>query len=205
MLRAAKTATFLFPPILFLASCANQGERIPRLTDKVSFDPYIAESVVEGRRTLRGSISFDPAHEHSFNLQTKGFSSESINVELAGKTKDLPALDPTKTYNVELLTRIYKKPDYIFDSLHRISLDGRVIHDESVCGVHGRPMTREIWNGVSSENYPKSFLSLQEKKFPNDGTAYLACGSGISHPKWKCPDCHAAYLRAEKRFGIPKY
>lgn len=205
MLRAAKTVPILLPLLLFLASCANQGERTPRLTDKVSFVPYIAESVTEGRRTVRGRISFDPSHEHSFNLRTMGFRSETLSVGLSGKTKDLPPLDLSKTYKAELLTRIYKKPDRIFDDLLRISLNGRVIHDESVCVIHKSPMKREIENGVSREDYPESFLSLQKTEFANDGNAYLRCGSGISHPRWKCPECHAAYVRAEKRFGIPKY
>lgn len=205
MLRVAKTATFLFPPILFVASCANQGERIPRLIDKVSLDPYIAESLTEGRRTVWGRISFEPEHLHSFKLDTKGFRSEHLSVGLAGMTKDLPSLDPSKTYKIELLTRIYKKPDHVFDDLLRISLNGRVIQDESVCAVHQSPMRHGMWNSVSREDYPEPFLSLQEKQFPNDGNTYERCGSGIRHPKWKCPDCHAAYLRAEKRFNIPKY
>ncbi|RYD20919.1 MAG: hypothetical protein EOP88_13220 [Verrucomicrobiaceae bacterium] len=205
MLRTVKTATLLLPFLLLVTSCANQAERIPRLTDKVSFEPYLAESVTEGRRTVRGQISLDTPHEHFFDLETKALMSETLSVGLSGKKKDLPPLDPAKSYKVELLTRIYAKPDHVFDDLLRISLNGRVIHDESVCAVHQSPMEHGMWNSVSREDYPGPFLSLQEKQFPNDGNTYERCGSGIRHPKWKCPDCHAAYLRAEKRFNIPKY
>ncbi|RYD17104.1 MAG: hypothetical protein EOP88_28335, partial [Verrucomicrobiaceae bacterium] len=68
----------------------------------MSFDPYIAESVTEGRGTLRGRISLDTPHEHFFDLETKGLRSETLSVGLSGKKKDLPPLDPSKTYKVEL-------------------------------------------------------------------------------------------------------
>ena len=104
------------------------------------------------------------------------------------------------------MTRIYKDPDYVFNDILRVSDRGQVLIDSSVCNLHHLPMKRQIEDGHSAEAYPNNIYSIRSRKFPNDGNIYLACGSGIRHPMWRCMECYKQYLLWTKSNGIdPTY
>lgn len=116
--------------------------------------------------------------------------------------KKSSAIDPSQQYDIEVLTRIYKEPDYVFHDILRVTKDNQRVIDASICNLHKIPMQRQIEYGRSAEDYPNWFFPHQEKYFPHDGNAYLCCGSGISHPTWKCAECRRAYDAWAKKHGI---
>jgi hypothetical protein len=111
-------------------------------------------------------------------------------------------IDPSQQYDIELLTRIYKTPDYVFHDILRVTNDNQLIIDASICHIHKIPMQRQIEYGKSAEDYPNWFFAHQEKYFPHDGNEYLLCGSGIRHPTWKCAECSRSYDAWAKKHGI---
>lgn len=121
-------------------------------------------------------------------------------------TKMGSRFDPSREYDVELLTRVYTPtfpggPGGVFNDILRVSVDNQTVIDASICQVHQVPMERVVMQPCSSEEYPPSFFPLQRKKFPNDGNEYLSCGSGISDQGWKCPQCRLLYVDCITRNG----
>ena len=213
-----KNRTLSFTPWLtalatsLMVSCASvPGKDRPRLREVVSYDHSMADSMVEGKRSTTGTmwIQRSPS-ERVFDIKR-----DIVSLQVAGPwgqrlsvawPEGLPSdveLDPQKKYRVDLLTRIYKGPDYVANDLLRISdRKGRVIVDASICNIHKQPMQRQLEQGKSAEAYSRSFMLKQEKEFPNDGNVYLACGSGIHHMTWRCPECEKGYHRYTRQHGI---
>ncbi len=186
----------------FLASCSIMPNTYsPWLRDKIKYAKW---SMVEGHRTVKGKVELKPAPR----TISKILVSERFGGQVEAYLPDncpigsFPTLDPTKTYEVELLTRIYRDPDYVFNDVLNISHRGVVIYDASICLVHNLPMERLIEHGMSSCDAPSGFFPAQQKTFPNDGNAYLACGSGLRHPTWKCPACARAFNEWHLKRGI---
>lgn len=197
MNRVIRTILLPFTLTVLLPACAVWGPRVPERTEILN----LSTTTSEGRRVVSGHLSF-PSYEHSLKIRTSGFMPETISAGFSGKKKDFGQVDPSTSYQVVLLTTVETAPFYLSNSVVRVSRDGRVIYDESLCQLHHRPMKRQIEEGVSAGDYPNSFHSLQERKFPNSGVVYLSCDSGINHPNWRCPTCHDDYRRAAKQYGI---
>ena len=188
-----------------LMSCAPwQDEKRPRLRDETSYPGSGSGRLVEGKRVVSGRLSV---------RESSGGRLTYVNIAQGGGRpieaqwpEGVPVgsvTDPGASYQVELLTRIYRDPDYVFDDVLRVSDDrGRVIVDASVCRVHGLAMKRQVEEGVSAEDYPESFDRRRTREFPNDGKVYLACGSGIRHMTWRCPECDRRYHARAKRLGV---
>ena len=187
-----------------LASCAmGPGEKEPRLKEKKDYPGARAGKLSEGKRSVTGRLSVkeDPGTGFTSLMITRG-DGPSIEAMLP-EGMVVSRVDPQAVYQVDLFTRIYRDPDYVCDDVRRVSdARGRVIMDSSVCHLHGVSMQRQVEKGVSAEDYPDSFSRRRRKEFPNDGRAYLACGSGISHMTWHCQECDKRYRTWAKRIGI---
>lgn len=197
--------------LLMVACASTPGKDRPRLRETVSYDHSMADSMVEGKRSMKGTMwiqrypsdrVFDIKRD-IVSLQVAGPRGQRLSVAWPEELPSDVTVDPQKKYQVDLLTRIYKGPDYVFNDLLRISDgQGRVIVDASICNIHKLPMQRQLENGKSAEAYSRSFMLKREKEFPNDGNVYLACGSGIHHTIWCCPACEKGYHRYTSRHGI---
>lgn len=185
-------------PVL-VASCA---ENLPRLEHKVRYQVSMAGSLVEGTRTAVGQVTVIPSQEKFPGIKVVESGGSQQDASLSGWHGPLPKLDPSKIYQVELLTQIYRDPDYVFSDVLRISEGNHVVFDASICPKHKISMERLLERGVSACAYPRSFFRLQEGHFPYDGNAYLLCGSGLRHPTWKCPECEKAYYRWCKEHAV---
>jgi len=190
--------------VFLLAACTMEWEDKPRIHNAVSYKGLInARSLTEGQRTIKGRLSLP--------TPTKGRYRKVTIVATTGRPLEaywpdwddsIELLDLSTTYNIDLLTTIYTDPDYVFNEVLKVSANGRVLIDASVCHVHRFPMQRQIEHVTSMCAYPPSFLANQVNRFPNDGNAYLACDAGIRHPKWRCPECNRMYHLWTKRYGV---
>jgi hypothetical protein len=184
-----------------LASCSVIfSNDKPILRDKVSLE----KGMIEGHRMVRGKVEVlsDPRSipkllvSERFGGQVQAYLPDNRPIS------DFPMLDPTVKYEVELLTRIYRNPDYVFNDVLRVSRNGTVIYDTSTCFIHHLPMERLLERGQSSCDSPRGFDTAREREFPNDGNTYLACGSGLHRPTWKCPACEKAYYAWCRNHGV---
>lgn len=196
--RALLCTWFLLP----LASCGTGGMDPPRTRQNIRYSGTLADSMTEGRRTLEGRVLIQPpatgGHVEALVVTASG---ERTAAKWPDRATSSP-VDPSQVYRVELLTRVYRNPDYVFNDVLRISAGDQVLIDASVCDLHQLPMQRRIEDGKSMESYPESFFPLRQKTFPHDGNAYLACGSGIRHPTWKCPECSRRYHAWTRQHGV---
>ena len=189
--------------LLFLAGCSAGGLAKPRIRNAVSYSGTMSGAMSEGIRTVMGRLEVQaPTSGGYITAIVTTPSGEKLEAKWPEWCKSPTFLDVSKTYEIELMTRIYKDPDYIFNDIRRVSDEGRLLMDTSVCHVHNLPMQRQIEDGKSACEYPEQFFSIQKKRFPNDGNSYLLCGSGIRHPMWKCPECSKQYHGWTKRNGV---
>jgi len=196
---------------LWLTSCAAFDRMDhPRLREKVKYEGTISGGMVEGKRSIQATVTLKRQSTRSpggvwqdpVKLEIESVGGERLEEPWPGSLPSKVSFEPNKQYRVELLTRIYRNPDYIFNDLLRISDGDNVIADTSSCSLHKQPMQRQVENQKSIGAYPDSFTLTRKKRFPTDGNVYLGCGSGIRHPLWKCPECEKEYHRWTKRHGI---
>ena len=114
-------------------------------------------------------------------------------------------IDPSQEYKIEILTSIYTEPNVVENEILRVMKNDYVVIDASICRIHKVPMKRQIEDSYSVEAYPKAFFRQQKEEFPNDGNVYLGCGSGVSFPTWKCPECGRRYEAWIKKHGIKEW
>jgi hypothetical protein len=123
-------------------------------------------------------------------------------------------LDPHKQYHFSMRTHhrrmrdSYGVREYKSNYVEKIaSRDGATIFDASHCAIHDQKMRWEWEETGSTEDYVNTkFFRMQEKTFPHDGYAYLACGSGYSKQKrWLCEKCRKESDLAVSRLGIRRY
>jgi hypothetical protein len=123
-------------------------------------------------------------------------------------------LDPHKRYHFTIRTHYRRMRDsygvreYKSNYVEKIvSLDGATIFDASQCAIHDQMMRWDWEETGSMEDYANSpFFSIQARKFPHDGYAYLACGSGYYRQKrWACAKCSKERDLAVNRLGIRRY
>lgn len=187
--------------LLALVSCATSDKAAkPRLAQVVKYEGTRSGSLVEGRRTVTGKVTVDRSDKNCPKLHVLASDGRSMSGALPARA--VLQVEAEQVYDVELLTRVYTAPDYVFDDVLRVKLNERVLYDASVCSLHHVAMLRVLEDETDACLYPDSFFPLQEKRFPNDGNAYLACGSGIRHPTWKCPKCDRLYQVWCRRYGI---
>jgi hypothetical protein len=209
-------AGFLFAlHMLPLASCALKGAGMPRLRHPISYSGTGAGSMIEGQRSVTGRILLPPPTEYEepspivvtssgakieagwperdqaahLNKPSRGQSLVSLARRKVMWAQAVSKIDPSQEYRIELLTGIYTNPSEVNNDILRVTKGDQVVIDSSICQVHKLPMRRQIEDSCSSEDYSTSFFLQRKKEFPNDGTAYLGCGSGLSFPTWKCPEC----------------
>lgn len=177
------------------SSCVwSGGMKKPKLDHAVSHSGARADSLTEGQRTVIGRVAFKQSSTGWVTVEVRTQKGEFLSANWPyERPKGWQKINTNQVYRIDLLTQIYTKPDYVFNDLLRISTSDRVIVDTSVCHLHQVPMQRQLEDGDDAGRYPKSFFAVQKKHFPNDGNAYLACGSGISHLTWCCPSCHSLY------------
>ena len=190
-----------------LVACSTGGLEKPRLLNPVTYSGTMARSMSEGSRSVKGRLEVRSTTSGGFITAIITTSSgKQLEAEWPEWSRSPPFIDPSKTYEIELMTRIYKDPDYVFNDILRVSDSGQVLIDSSVCHVHHLTMKRQIEDGHSAEAYPNNIYSIRSRKFPNDGNIYLACGSGIRHPMWRCMECYKQYQLWTKSNGIdPTY
>ena len=109
-------------------------------------------------------------------------------------------LDPTKRYRVECLESRQKRSspneDLVTGILYRVFDGDTLKYDASVCSLHGRRMSRVKLEPDDLASQPAGFYKAQ-KRFPNDGFVYPACGSGFYEDMgWRCLGC----VRDSKRW-----
>ncbi|RYD20918.1 MAG: hypothetical protein EOP88_13215 [Verrucomicrobiaceae bacterium] len=181
-----------------LSACAAPSPKVPERTEVLN----LSTTISEGRRAVSGRLSFPPHSGQILLIETGDPGEGTVSAGFYGTRKELGKIDPSAPYRVELLTTVSTSPFSTMDSVLKISRDGRTLHDATLCPLHHRTMKRQIEESVSSDDCPASFHALQERKFPNSGVVYLTCGSGISHPNWRCATCYEAYLDAAKKAGV---
>ncbi|HEY1122586.1 MAG TPA: hypothetical protein VGE67_13330 [Haloferula sp.] len=187
---------------LVLGSCTSSS-KLPKLTDQMSLPEVGSESMVEGRRVISGRLLLEgEPRKGDATLKIIGAKGVETRMTWPAREKAPIWIEPGKTYQVELLTTVFSKGTAVYDNVLRISDEGHTYLDFSLCQVHRVPMQRQIEDAKSGCDYPDSFDATRKRQFPNDGNVYLLCGSGISHPLWKCPECEEAYHRWAKRHGI---
>lgn len=192
----------IFSLLLLLAGCSTGNLEKPRIRNAVSCNAR-AGAMNEGVRSFNGHLEVKSPMSGGFITAIVTTSSgEKLEARWPEWSKSPTFLDSSKNYRIELMTRVYEDPDYVFNDILRVSEGDRTLIDASVCHVHNLPMQRQIEDGKSACEYPEHFFSTQKKSFPNDGNSYLLCGSGIAHPLWKCPECSKQYHAWTKRNGI---
>lgn len=191
--------------ILLLAACDTTGRGYTTMPVRVRDAVYYAgpsANFTEGRRAIVGSLSFEKVNNSFIPLKItdqNGTVTQAMwPIWADGYQRKL---SPTDSYRVELLSRYYGGSEVLNDVL-RLSNRKDVVIDASVCHVHRLPMQRQIEHVTWVGAYPPSFFTIQLKNFPNDGNAYLACPSGIRHPKWRCTECNRQYHIWTKRHGV---
>lgn len=189
--------------VQILVSCSPDHPAEPILKNPVTYSGVMAESMSEGSRMVSGRLKIQTTDDSSYiTAIITTPAGESIEAEWPKWSRSPKFIDPSKTYDIELLTRIYTGPYYVFNDVVRVSEGGKVLIDSSVCHLHHLPMTRRIEDGRSAESYPPYIHQVQRKYFPHDGNVYLGCGSGISHPTWRCKECYKQFALWAKRNGI---
>lgn len=181
-----------------MASCSTYKNSHPRFIDEKQYE----SGFVEGRRFVTGRVEVLPIPgKKPVALIWRRFGSR-LDADLPNESSAIPSLDVGAEYRVELLTRVYRDPDYVINDILRLTRKGIVVYDASVCRVHDVPMERVAEHGMSSCDAPKGFLVAREREFPNDGNAYHACGSGLRHPTWECPTCEGAFHAWHHKNGL---
>jgi hypothetical protein len=194
-----------------LPSCSLQEGRDPHkanirppLREVVSYprQPH-GEPVKEGRWSVEGRFLFLPDHDSSvFPVQLTTLAGEEVCASCSWWTKETPAVDTRKLYHFELLNEAYTDPAESYDEILRVSEEGRVLFDASICHIHKCRMRRGITVARNGEAYPDPFFRLQRERFPNDGNHYVRCGSAAWIPAWKCSQCSRAYGAWVRKHGI---
>jgi hypothetical protein len=189
--------------VQLLVSCSTDVSLLSTLKDPVAYSGAMAGSLHEGTRTVKGQLKIEPTEFSSYiNAIITTPPGETIEASWPQWSKAPKFIDPAKTYDIELLTRIYVDPNYEFNDVLRVSEGGKVLIDSSICHLHHLPMTRRIEDGRSRESYPPYIDQVHRIYFPHDGNVYLGCGSGISHPPWRCKKCYKEFEIWAKRNGI---
>ena len=186
---------------LSIVSCSVQEPKLPELEAPVT----TIGGWTEGQRSFTGPVSLKRSPESGkiIGIGVPGPSGEEETACWEIHDGNHKKLDPQKTYKVTFLTRFLPWQRLVQSKLLRIEHDGRTIIDESVCHVHGEPMVRQMQIEKSAVDYPDGFVfSVRQNKFPNDGNVYLACGSGVDHPTWKCLQCERNFKAYMKRHYI---
>lgn len=119
-------------------------------------------------------------------------------------------VDTTRSYELKYLeSKIAAGTDYrdwIDTTLLRIVDGDHTLYDASICPLHREVMVRQIEVGVSYESYhpyrEQYFDGNSPRLSPNDGKAYLVCGSGIRRMIWRCPICYRISEEWEIEHGI---
>jgi hypothetical protein len=223
-----RLSPFLFILSLpLLDSCTPGGADSPRPRDAVSSSGSGAGPIVESKRSVTGRILMPPAIEgiEDIHVRIAISSGKEINagwpgwhyamfVNTGSRGTDLASprhrktlldraaskMDPSQEYQIELLTQNDTGSGDSASEILRISKNGRIVIDASVCQIHKRTMKRQMEDVCSADSYPESFFPLQKREFPNDGNFYSGC-SQQSDPTWKCPECSRSYVAWSKRHG----
>lgn len=116
-------------------------------------------------------------------------------------------VDTQKIYRLQYLASRTggneEAPRWDAEVLHRIIDGDRILYDASICYLHRITMTWQEEEQVNGGSYYKSyFYDGRPRLFPHDGKAYLLCGSGLQHMKWKCPTCYQGSEQWKKRHRI---
>lgn len=187
---------------LVFGSC-GASYKPPELTDSLSIPGVGSDSTVEGRRVISGRLQVEREPlKGNATLKIIGAKEAETRMTWPEGEKAPTWIEPGKIYQVELLTTVFNKGVAVYNNVVRISDEGHTYLDFSLCEVHRIPMKRQIENAKSVVDYPDSFDATRKRQFPNDGNVYLPCGSGISHPLWKCPECEKGYHKWAKRNGM---
>jgi hypothetical protein len=115
--------------------------------------------------------------------------------------------EPAKSYQFEYLkaeiTQNSGGRPWTDVEILRIRDGDKILSDKSICPLHKAKMTRQVEEDVSASDYSTYYLwTYRQAHCPNDGRAYLACDSGISHLRWKCPVCYKIANTWKKKHGI---
>lgn len=189
--------------VQLLVSCSTDDSLLSKLKDPVAYPARLAESMHEGTRMVSGRLKL--REEEASSYITAIITTPDggiIEAKWPEWSRSPEFSDTEKSYDIELLTRIYTNPSYVFNDILRVSEGGKVLIDSSICHLHHLPMKRMIEDGREAEAYPPYIDQVQRKYFPHDGNVYLGCGSGISHPTWRCKECYKQFELWVKRNGI---
>ncbi len=212
--------------LLPFTSCDVGSKNIPEMQGVIIYTNANAKSMTEGRRSVAGRILIPPPTGEVY-VQIVTSTDKEIKARWPGWERamfinsrwhgeDLESyqyrkylwkqtdsiIDPLQEYQIDILTAIYTDPNILEDEIWRVSKNGRVVIDASICQIHKAPMMRQIERPRSADSYPESFFRQQKKEFPHDGNVYLGSGSGPFFPTWKCPVCGRLHDVWIKKHGI---
>ncbi len=116
--------------------------------------------------------------------------------------RNLEGLSGLRFELVEEVRRVDDKWQSGTTMLRRVWQADKLLLDTTPrCEVHQMLMRREVEDGVDGDQSDR-FFRRRKQLFPNDGKAYLLCGSGLRDFVWTCPDC----MRIQKReYLVPSY
>lgn len=171
-----------------LASCRNYDfSRIPG--EKIIYSSNTSET----RYILEGHPSFKESGEYIFVIF--GNRDEYAREHIFWPEDKLPYRSVDRLHSLlfevfEETARDLSGHRSTFVHLVRISGNGRLLYDASVCEFHNRQMCRQIEKLESAALCTVQFLKTRTQKFPHDGRTYLASESAWIHLIWVCPECY---------------
>ncbi len=205
-----RPATLLYGILLLLpVSCTTAGrldplklrqDHVPQIEKTIRYRGPDGETASEGKYSVDGRFLHQPENsDESFGGSVITAKDKEVYLTSPGWGSKASTLDTTQTYHFEALSPGAPGGE----ELVRISKDGRVLIDNSICEVQQRPMKRQIGIARAMGVYPDQLPpKVWKKEFPNDGNEYVGCGIPSGNPRWKCSACSRAYHAWVRKHGV---
>jgi hypothetical protein len=189
-------ATGLLGIPCIIMGCATPGK------DCVIHSPDHRECLFDST----GTLSFEKSGGKVTRTLRPGQKEQALGIEWPPEAPPYRSVDTSRSYRFQCMKSNPGGREWTTTALVRI-LDGdRILYDASICPLHHEAMTRQIEESVYADPYESSskhfFVDSRPRWFPNDGKAYLYCGSGLRYPVWECPACLRASEAWEARHDI---
>ena len=177
------TAPLLLLSIVLSFSCS--------LSEPKHFDTvHYSKQTTESHFKTTGTIAFHKKNAQVIATIKPSGNQPSVALVWPNSVKNYQSINTSKLYPLEFLQAqnngIKEAP-----AILRIYDGDIVLFDNSICSLHRIPMMRQLEDTRDKDGYDENFFqTYRPQHCPNDGKAYLACGSGILHLNWKCQKCY---------------
>ncbi len=154
-----------------------------------------------------GTISFEKRDGKLLAILHPIGKQQSSSIYWPKSAVPYQSLDTNRYYTFHYLESVIhvdaSSRDWIDTTLIKIVDGNQILYDASICPVHKVGMRRQTEEGVSAINYPDHYFEGERARLsPNDGKAYLFCGSGLRHMTWRCDTCYKISEEWKVQHGI---